>query len=384
MTNKANTHVSINLTAQYKKLYKQLLDRKERTSELSKAASLLLKISKTKDISKESTQGLETCSFYLRQYSKPNHLCIAAAVLSSCSLMDIKKNKNLLSDSYNEVLQLSRELRTIEKLFLTNPTKIAEKKKSIDRIFSSNIPLGQLGIAKFGELAQRILSLKKLQQKSICNLAKQFFIPMLHIVGLNELKTELEDCCMEATNPNDYIRIVKGNFKRLNPIKHSFMKMFCSELKNHLKPLGVPIHLSHRTKGVFSIWKKLKTQNLIHEDLHDYIGVRIIIDAPIDKETELCKQAHAILNSAYNIDTTKTRDWISEPKDTGYQAIHITIINNPGMLIEVQLRGKSMNELAENGPAAHWLYKTDGHKLGDISEEFLKEMKKNVKKEEIM
>lgn len=384
MTNKQNTHASISITAQYKKLYRQILEKNEPTLEFSKAARLLLIVTKKKDISKEIMQGLETCSIYMRLYDKTNHFCIAAAVLCSCPIMNIKRNKGILGGSYNEILQLSRELRTLEKLYLTNPTKINEKKLIIDSLFSNNIPLGQLGIAKFGELAQRILSLKKLQQKAICILAKQFFIPMLHMIGLNELKTELEDCCMESTNPSDYIRIIKGNFKRLNPIKHSFIKTFCYELKNHLKPLGVPISLSHRTKGVFSIWKKLKTQNLIHEDLHDYIGVRVIIDVSANKEIELCRKANAIINEKYTIDTSKTRDWLSVPKDSGYQAIHVTIINNPGMLVEIQLRGKSMNELAEDGPAAHWLYKTDGHKPNDINEVFLKEIKSTIKKNEIL
>jgi (p)ppGpp synthase/HD superfamily hydrolase len=382
MTKKQSTHASINLTMQYKKIYKQIVDKKECLKNLSNAAKILVKLSQSKDTLKESSQGLETCSIYLRLYSNPNPECVAAALLSGCSLMSIKKNRSILGDSYNTILQLSRELRTLEKVFLTNPTKIEEKKRIIDQIFSENIHLGELSIAKFGEIAQRILGLKSLQQKSVCILAKQFFIPMLHIVGLNDLKTDLEDCCMESTNPADYIRIVKGNFKRLNPIKNSFMKTFCIELKEHLKLLRVPIHLSYRTKGIFSIWKKLKTQNLIHEDLHDYMGVRVIIDAKEDKEVELCRLAHAILNATYNVDATKTRDWLSEPKESGYRAIHVTILNNPGMLIEVQLRGKFMNHIAENGSAAHWLYKTDGHKPEDISDIFLQEMKKNIKKDD--
>jgi guanosine-3',5'-bis(diphosphate) 3'-pyrophosphohydrolase len=357
MTSK-NNYYSITLQSQYKTLYKELLELNEPTETLSQAVRLMIKINTTNSSYKAALIGLETFSLLIKHF-RPSKITTFISLLSEYSLQDLEKNKTILQPLNNEIITHLEMIKGLEefctKSIIDNELKI----NHVRSVLFENEHLTTVGFIKFAQITNKINTLSSEAKNSFCYLAKNFFIPTAHKLKLIELKTKFEDCCMEIENPQEYIRVLKGMVNQLEPMKHAFMKQFCKGLNKKLRVLGVPIKFTYRLKGVKSIWNKLQSQNLFQEELHDYIGVRAIIKASPENEIELCNRAYEIVKSCYVVDHSKTRHWLVEPKESGYQALHVTIIDRPKTMIEIQIKSKNMHEIAENGAAAHWLYKKD-------------------------
>ncbi|MBR1782012.1 MAG: bifunctional (p)ppGpp synthetase/guanosine-3',5'-bis(diphosphate) 3'-pyrophosphohydrolase [Bacteroidales bacterium] len=185
------------------------------------------------------------------------------------------------------------------------------------------------------------------------------YIPLAHQLGLYNMKREMEDIYLGYAQPEEY-RLITNKLKAGERDREKLMAEFIEPLKSKLDAQGIRYKLKMRTKAAYSIWQKMVKQKVPFEGVYDVFAIRFIIDCdPEDHklEKDLCWQVYSFVTEEYEADTNRLRDWVSSPKPNGYESLHITVKNRDGAYVEVQIRTKRMDDVAENGFASHWSYK---------------------------
>ncbi len=206
------------------------------------------------------------------------------------------------------------------------------------------------------------------------------YAPMAHRMGLYAIKTELEDLSLKYSNREIYRDIAQ----KLNETKRSrdqYISEFIEPLKVKLQEVGFPFEIKGRTKSIHSIYNKIKKQNTPFENIYDLFAIRIIFETPADKEKQACWQAYSIVADMYQPNPKRLRDWLSIPKSNGYESLHTTVLGPQGKWVEVQIRSRRMDEVAEKGLAAHWRYK--GIKSENGMDEWLKSIREILENPEL-
>ncbi len=188
------------------------------------------------------------------------------------------------------------------------------------------------------------------------------YIPLAHQLGLYNMKSEMEDIYFRYAEPEQY-RAITNKLKASEKDRQALMTQFIEPLKQKLSDAGIRYKLKIRTKTAYSIWRKMQKQKVPFEGVYDVFAIRFIIDCDTDRETEhaLCWKVFSYVTEEYESDTNRLRDWISNPKPNGYESLHITVRNSDNVYLEVQIRTKRMDDMAENGLASHWSYKGIKH-----------------------
>ena len=188
------------------------------------------------------------------------------------------------------------------------------------------------------------------------------YIPLAHQLGLYNIKSEMEDIYFRHAEPEQY-RAITNKLKSTEKDREKLMTQFIEPLKQKLIDDGISYKLKVRTKTALSIYKKMQKQKVPFEGVFDVFAIRFIIDCEEDRETEhaLCWKVFSYVTEEYESDTKRLRDWISNPKPNGYESLHITVKNKEGSSLEVQIRTKRMDDMAESGLASHWSYKGIRH-----------------------
>ncbi len=195
------------------------------------------------------------------------------------------------------------------------------------------------------------------KQYKIAGETLYIYAPLAHRLGLFAIKTELEDLSFKYEHPAAYARITE-QIKTSESRRSSVYNDFSLPIHEKLKELGISYDAKARLKSVYSIWRKMQTKNIPFEEVYDLYAMRIIFDCDdISKEKSICWQIYSAITDLYRLHPERTRDWISVPKANGYQALHLTVMGPDGNWIEVQIRSRRMDEIAELGFAAHWKYK---------------------------
>ena len=188
------------------------------------------------------------------------------------------------------------------------------------------------------------------------------YIPLAHQLGLYNIKSEMEDIYFRHAEPEQY-RAITNKLKSTERDRHKLMTQFIEPLKQKLIDEGISYKLKVRTKTALSIYKKMQKQKVPFEGVFDVFAIRFIIDCEAEREIEhaLCWKVFSYVTEEYESDTKRLRDWISNPKPNGYESLHITVKNREGSYLEVQIRTKRMDDMAESGLASHWSYKGIRH-----------------------
>ena len=188
------------------------------------------------------------------------------------------------------------------------------------------------------------------------------YIPLAHQLGLYNIKSELEDIYFRYAEPEQY-RAITNKLKSTEGDRQKLMTQFIEPLKKKLSDEGINYKLKVRTKTALSIYKKMQKQKVPFEGVFDVFAIRFIIDCEEDRAVEhaLCWKVFSYVTEEYESDTKRLRDWISNPKPNGYESLHITVKNKEGSFLEVQIRTKRMDDMAESGLASHWSYKGIRH-----------------------
>ena len=185
------------------------------------------------------------------------------------------------------------------------------------------------------------------------------YIPLAHQLGLYNMKREMEDIYLNYAEPEQY-RLITNKLKAGEKDRERLMAQFIEPLKSKLDAEGIRYKLKVRTKAAYSIWQKMNKQKVPFEGVFDVFAMRFIIDCDGEDhalEKELCWKVFGFVTEEYEQDTKRLRDWVTNPKPNGYESLHITVKNKAGAYIEVQIRTKRMDDIAENGFASHWSYK---------------------------
>lgn len=182
------------------------------------------------------------------------------------------------------------------------------------------------------------------------------YAPLAHRLGLYKFKSEMEDLAMKYTNSDDYQEIYK-KLKSSTPRRNRFIKEFIKPIESELCKRGFEFDIKGRPKSIYSIWKKMKKQNVGFDAVYDVFAIRVILNSQPEKEKSDCWQVYSIITDWWTPNPERLRDWISVPKSNGYESLHTTVVGPEGKWVEVQIRTKRMDEVAERGLAAHWKYK---------------------------
>ena len=194
------------------------------------------------------------------------------------------------------------------------------------------------------------------------------FIPLAHRLGLYSVKSEMEDIWLKYKEPEAYNNI-SAQINRNVHDKDKQINEFIAPIDVALKAAGFKYEIKKRVKTPYSIWKKMNTKGIGFDEIYDLYAVRIIFDSTgTETERDQCYHIFSIITSIYRYKADRIRDWVNYPKNNGYEALHCTLMSRTGIWMEVQIRSRRMNEVAEKGIAAHWAYKKDGFAESGASE----------------
>jgi GTP diphosphokinase / guanosine-3',5'-bis(diphosphate) 3'-diphosphatase len=208
------------------------------------------------------------------------------------------------------------------------------------------------------------------------------YAPLAHRLGLNAIKTELEDLYLRFTDRSIYDEVA-SKIDETRASRNKFIKQFVQPVKDELDKLGVDYEIKSRPKSIFSIYTKMRKQNIPFEEIYDLFAVRIILDTPIEQEKSHCWQVYSVVTDYYTPNPDRLRDWISTPKGNGYESLHTTVMAKNGQWVEVQIRTLRMDEIAEKGYAAHWKYKDNAAKYESNLEKWLVRVRETLEKQDL-
>ena len=238
----------------------------------------------------------------------------------------------------------------------------AELYKKLIVSYSRDPRVTVLKIADRLEVMRSLDMFPKLSRERKILETQMLYIPLAHQLGLYNIKSEMEDIYFRYAEPEQY-RAITNKLKSTEADREKLMEQFIEPLKHKLNDEGIIYKLKVRTKTALSIYKKMKKQKVPFEGVFDVFAIRFIIDCETDRATEhaLCWKVFSYVTEEYESDTRRLRDWISNPKPNGYESLHITVKNKEGSSLEVQIRTKRMDDMAESGLASHWSYKGIRH-----------------------
>ncbi len=291
------------------------------------------------------------------------------------SLADIR---TLFGDTVTRIID---GLTKIEEIF-EHPSSSAQAENFRKMLLTLSVDVRVILI----KLADRLHNMRTLdamprdKQLKIASETLYLFAPLAHRLGLYVIKSELEDLSLKFLEPEIY-RTIHDKLEETRPERKRFISKFIYPIKKDLAGKGMNFTIIDREKSVHSIWEKMKNKEIPFEDVFDLFAIRIIIDVPLEQEKEQCWRVYSVITDYYRPNQQRLRDWISLPKANGYEALHTTVMSKTGRWVEVQIRTRRMDEIAEKGYAAHWKYK-DGSEQDTGLDEWLNKIREMLQVED--
>ena len=287
--------------------------------------------------------------------------CIAAVYLHEA--MRFKPETDIMSAGFGK--DIYTIVDGLNKISTINPkdTRLeAENYKRLIVSYSKDPRVTVLKIADRLEVMRSLEMFPKASRERKVLETMMLYIPLAHQLGLYNIKSELEDIYFRYAEPEQY-RTITNKLKSTEGDRQKLMTQFIEPLKQKLSEEGISYKLKVRTKTALSIYKKMQKQKVPFEGVFDVFAIRFIIDCEEDRAVEhaLCWKVFSYVTEEYESDTRRLRDWISNPKPNGYESLHITVKNKEGSFLEVQIRTRRMDDMAESGLASHWSYKGIRH-----------------------
>lgn len=255
-----------------------------------------------------------------------------------------------------EIARIVDGLTKISNVMDTNTSQQAENFKKILLTLTDDPRVILIKLADRLHNMRTLDYMKREKQLKIASETIWVYAPLAHRMGLYNIKTEMEDLSMKYLEPEAYREIAQ----RLSETKRErtrYINEFIKPLKEKLKRAGFSFDIYGRPKSIHSIWNKMKKKGVDFDEVYDLFAIRIIVYATPEKEKEECWKVYSMITDEYMPSPERLRDWISNPKNNGYEALHTTVMGPQGKWVEVQIRTNRMNEIAEKGLAAHYKYK---------------------------
>ncbi|MFZ2783318.1 MAG: RelA/SpoT family protein [Sediminibacterium sp.] len=257
-----------------------------------------------------------------------------------------------------EIAKIVDGLTKISNVIDTNTSQQAENFKKILLTLTDDPRVILIKLADRLHNMRTLDHMKREKQLKIASETVWVYAPLAHRMGLYSIKTELEDLSMKYMEPDAYREIAR----KLSETKRErtrYINEFIRPLKEKLNAGNFDFEIYGRPKSIHSIWNKIKKKAVAFEEVYDLFAIRVILNSPAEKEKEDCWKVYSMITDEYNPAPERLRDWLSNPKSNGYEALHTTVMGPQGKWVEVQIRTKRMNEIAEKGLAAHYKYKEE-------------------------
>jgi guanosine-3',5'-bis(diphosphate) 3'-pyrophosphohydrolase len=401
--------VTIDIEAEKKEIlkrYRALLHACKRTLEKGDK----LHIRKAFDIALEAHKDMRRKSGepYIYHPIAVAHICAEEIGLGTtsvvCALLhDVVEDTDLTLDDIRGLFgekeaKIIDGLTKISGVFDQSSSLQAENFRKMLLTLSEDVRVILIKLADRLHNMRTLESMKRDKQLKIASETLYLYAPLAHRLGLNAMKTELEDLGLKYTEPDVY-EDIQQRLKEGEAERKKFITRFMVPIKEILEEQGLKAKIIGRPKSIYSIHNKIKTKGVPFEEIYDLFAIRIIIDTPPENEKSDCWRVYSIVTDFYHPSPERLRDWISTPKANGYESLHTTVMGLDGKWVEVQIRTVRMDELAEKGYAAHWKYKDSANenqlddwirKIREILEnpqenalEFLDDFKLNLFAEEI-
>ena len=287
--------------------------------------------------------------------------CIAAVFLHEATRFF--PDTDIISSKFgNDVYTIVDGLNKISTIKPKDTKLEADNYKKLIVSYSRDPRVTVLKIADRLEVMRSLDIFPKLSRERKILETMMLYIPLAHQLGLYNIKSEMEDIYFRHAEPEQY-RAITNKLKSTETDRVKLMTQFIEPLKQKLSDEGIKYKLKVRTKTALSIYKKMQKQKVTFEGVFDVFAIRFIIDCEEDRDIEkaLCWKVFSYVTEEYESDTKRLRDWLSNPKPNGYESLHITVKNQEGSFLEVQIRTKRMDDMAESGLASHWSYKGIRH-----------------------
>ena len=247
-------------------------------------------------------------------------------------------------------------LTKIPEVFDENASIQAENFRKMILTISDDIRVVLIKLADRLHNMRTLGSMRSDKQLKIASETKFLYAPLAHRLGLYSVKSELEDLALMYSEPEMYTKI-ETSLKSTKDVRNRFIRRFVHPIKEALLQEGYEFDVKARTKSISSIWRKMNNKGIPFEEIYDVFAIRIIVDTPQELEKSNCWRIYSIVTDFYQPNPDRLRDWISTPRANGYESLHTTVMSPQGKWVEVQIRSKRMDEIAEKGLAAHYKYK---------------------------
>jgi guanosine-3',5'-bis(diphosphate) 3'-pyrophosphohydrolase len=263
---------------------------------------------------------------------------------------------DIKSEFGNEIAKIVDGLTKISTVMDTNSSQQAENFKKILLTLTDDPRVILIKLSDRLHNMRTLDSMKQEKQLKISSETIWVYAPLAHRMGLYNIKTELEDLSMKYLEADTYKEIAK-KLAETKRERTKYINEFIRPLKEKLGNTGFEFEIYGRPKSIHSIWNKIKKKGVSFEEVYDLFAIRVILDSPLEREKEDCWKVYSMVTDEYLPSPERLRDWLSNPKSNGYEALHTTVMGPQGKWVEVQIRTKRMNEIAEKGLAAHFKYK---------------------------
>lgn len=279
-------------------------------------------------------------------------------------LHEIIKNQNQIltldkvkKEFGDDVASIIKGLVKTNELYAKSPAIESENFRNLLLSFAEDMRVILIMIADRVNVMRQIKNVENKEARiKVANEAAYLYAPLAHKLGLYKLKSELEDLSLKYTQRDTYY-FIKDKLNETKASRDKYIAAFIEPIKKKLEADGMHFDIKGRTKSIHSIWNKIQKQKTPFEGIYDLFAIRIIIESEEEKEQHDCWQAYSIVTNMYQPNPKRLRDWLSIPKSNGYESLHITVMGPEGKWVEVQIRTRRMDEIAERGLAAHWRYK---------------------------
>ena len=268
------------------------------------------------------------------------------------SLEDVQREFGL------EIARIVDGLTKISNVIDVNASQQAENFKKILLTLTDDPRVILIKLADRLHNMRTLESMKREKQLKIASETVYVYAPLAHRMGLYNIKTELEDLAMKYLELDTYKEIAR-KLAETKRERTRYINEFIRPIKEKLEKGNYQFEIQGRPKSIHSIWNKMKKKGVTFEEVYDLFAIRIILDSPPEKEKQDCWSVYSMITDEYTPSPERLRDWLSNPKNNGYEALHTTVMGPQGKWVEVQIRTRRMNEIAEKGLAAHWKYKED-------------------------
>ncbi len=256
----------------------------------------------------------------------------------------------------SEIARIVDGLTKIANVIDVNASQQAENFKKILLTLTDDPRVILIKLADRLHNMRTLESMKREKQLKIASETVYVYSPLAHRMGLYTIKTEMEDLAMKYMEPDVYKEIAR-KLAETKRERTRYINEFIRPLREKMEKAEFNFEIHGRPKSIHSIWNKMKKKGVSFEEVYDLFAIRVILDSPTDREKEDCWKVYSMITDEYTPSPERLRDWLSNPKSNGYEALHTTVMGPQGKWVEVQIRTKRMNEIAEKGLAAHWKYK---------------------------